>query len=298
MKRLILLFVILLVLIPGAARAAPALQYQGEVSSPRPNAVLRGQVVINGTAGHSDFWKYEVRVTSGLNPNASDDQWFRITVQEQQIFGGQLAVWDTSNVPDGVYTLRLRVVQLDGNWRDFDVLPLSVANSVQPTPTEPPPPPPTEVPPTEAPVATVEVARTPTPIRTSTPSTPAGSPTPLASPTTFFVPTLTPSDAQALPTTAAGNNSTPTPILIDPLISSANTPVSESEEEGEGAEETGLVPTAVSDSDLPTLPVNLDEELNTDSLSGACIMGASFAAGIFLLIGVLYLLKTLVRLLR
>src|SRR5262245_38962315 len=111
MKRLVWVVLITLsLLLPAGARGAPPLQFQGSISSPRANAVLRGQVSIEGTADHPDFWKYEVRVAAGQNPGGvPDDQWFRLVVQEQRVLGGQLAVWNTTSVPDGVYTLRLRV---------------------------------------------------------------------------------------------------------------------------------------------------------------------------------------------
>ncbi|MGH2543495.1 MAG: hypothetical protein ACRDIB_11880, partial [Ardenticatenaceae bacterium] len=182
MKRLIALVIIVstLWLLPASVVvAAPLLQYQGAITSPREDAVLRGQVAVNGTADHPEFWKYEVRVTPGQNPGVRDDQWYRVVVRESPVINGQLAVWDTTVIPDGVYTLRLRVVRRDGNWQDFDVFPLNVANTVPPPPTSTPIPPPTETPP-------------PPPTSIPETATPSPSPSPEFSPTPLVLATLTP----------------------------------------------------------------------------------------------------------
>ena len=83
-------------------------QVQAEITSPRPNAILRGTVSIQGTASVPDFWKYEVQFAPGLNP--PNNAWSVLIVREEPVINGQLAVWDTTTVPDGTYTLRLRVV--------------------------------------------------------------------------------------------------------------------------------------------------------------------------------------------
>lgn len=295
MKHLVLRLLLALVwLLPAGVGAMPALQYQGAISSPRANAVLRGQVVVEGTANHPDFWKYEVRVTPGLNPNVRDDQWFRVLVREQAVNNGQLAVWDTTTVPDGVYTLRLRVVRRDGNWQDFDVLPLNVGNTVQPTavpapPTATPEPPPT---PEEASTPTPDSAASPTPVnQSSTPDAAAtlppsgGTPNPAA--TLGATEPLT-------PTTPGG---TATPILIDQPTIIVATP---SEVAVAGSEEVVTTPVVATQpsSDLPSLPVDLGGELALTSLTSACFTGIAFTGGIFLLVGLLFLLKSLLRLFR
>jgi peptidoglycan/xylan/chitin deacetylase (PgdA/CDA1 family) len=148
---LIVLLALIALVVPSTIHATPLLQeYQGAVAYPTPNAVLRGQVAVMGTANHAEFWKYEVWAAPGVNPQLPDEQWFRLMVGEAPIVGGQLALWDTAAMPDGTYTLRLRVVRLDGNWQDFDVAPLVVANTTPPTPMPTVPPPPTETPTTVA----------------------------------------------------------------------------------------------------------------------------------------------------
>lgn len=151
--------------------AAPALQTQIEVTSPRPNAVLRGTVSIQGTASHPDFWKYEVHFAPGLNPD--DSAWAVLLVREEAVINGQLAVWDTNTVPDGTYSLRLRVVRRDGNWEDLLIRPVNVQN--------------TGPVPTETPEGTATPLPTLTPLATQPPATPQ-----VEEPTVVLPPTSTP----------------------------------------------------------------------------------------------------------
>lgn len=154
--------------------ATPVLQTQIEVTSPRPNAVLRGSVSVQGTANHPDFWKYEVHFAPGMNP--PDNAWAVLLVREEPVINGQLAVWDTNTVPDGTYSLRLRVVRNDGNWEDLVIRPVSVQNQ-EPIPTETPEGTPT-------PLATL------TPLPTQPPATPQ-----IDQPTVVLPPTTTPTQA-------------------------------------------------------------------------------------------------------
>ncbi|HDN80085.1 MAG TPA: hypothetical protein ENG33_06455, partial [Chloroflexi bacterium] len=112
----------------GRARAAPPPQVPGaSISSPRDNAIVRGQVVIQGTANISDFWKYELHYSP---EPVSGDQWFPITgVVETPVVDGVLGVWDTTKVPDGSYSIRLRVARRDGNYVEVFVRGITVANT-------------------------------------------------------------------------------------------------------------------------------------------------------------------------
>ncbi len=191
MKHLVIFLIVFVFFLPSIGWARPSLQeYQGAITSPRPNASLRGVVAINGTANHPDLWKYEVRVTAGLNPNVPDDQWLRLVVVENQpIFDGQLAAWDTTFSPDGAYTLRLRVVRRDGNWQDFDVYPVNIENNV-PTPAPPTAIPPTAIPPTAIPPTAIPPTAVPP---TAVPPTAIPpSPTQVIVPTSPPIPTNTP----------------------------------------------------------------------------------------------------------
>ncbi len=155
--------------------AAPPLQ-EPVISSPRDRDVVRGVLVIKGTATHPDFWKYEIHYAPEPNPT---DQWTVLGVHEVQVIDGRLETWDTTQVPDGTYSLRLRVVRKDGNYEEFYVRQISVVNA-QPTetPTATPTPKatPTPLPPT--PTVVIEQPPTATPRPTSTPGPPGATPEP------------------------------------------------------------------------------------------------------------------------
>ena len=93
---------------------------------------------------------------------------------------GLLETWDTTIIPDGSYSLRLRVVNRTGNYREIFVRGISVANAA---PTETPTP--TQTP---LPTATITPAATPTFIIPTSPlAQPTATPT-LARPTRSALP--------------------------------------------------------------------------------------------------------------
>ncbi len=150
--------------------AAPP-QQEAVITSPSDRDVVRGLLVIKGTATHPDFWKYEVHYAPEPNPT---DQWILLGLHEAQVVDGRLETWDTTQVPDGTYSLRLRVVRRDGNYTQYYVRQISVVNA-QPTetPTPTPTPPATRTPPPPTPTVIIEQPPTATPRPTSTPG-PAG----------------------------------------------------------------------------------------------------------------------------
>lgn len=293
---------------PTAARAAPPRQFEGAISAPRANSPLQGLVSIQGTANHPEFWKYEVRVALGLNPNAPDESWIRVLVSEQRVTNGQLAVWDTTAVPDGSYILRLRVVRLDGNWQDFDVSPITVANSVPVVPpTNTPVPPTATVPetPTVAasftPSATPGVFGTLTPFATFTPSnnSPTLAPTQTVGPGTPTVgpgtPTVSTGGVATLTPSQSQPETFPTPIVIDaPTIIVASTTATPTRTGGVAA--VVATPGQSSSDDnslgLPELPTEL-ADIETGFLADAVTTGISITIGAFLIIGLIVLIRTL-----
>ncbi len=154
----------------GAVAAPPG---QGEeiavISSPTSNAVVQGTIQIMGSSDSPTFQFYVI----DLAPEPiTGDQWGTIgTTHDTPVINGLLETWDTTLVPDGSYTLRLRTVRLDGNYSEFFTQQVVVANT-QPIPTDTPTPveattfptiTPTDLPPTPTIVIEQPVVDTPTP---------------------------------------------------------------------------------------------------------------------------------------
>ncbi len=109
---------------------------QGIIKSPQPNEAVRGIVVITGSASVADFQFYKVE----WSRDPSSQEWHLIgSTYPTPVNDGVLLQWDTTTVPDGAYTLRLRVVKVDGNYQEYYVQPIIVANK-RPTETATPRP--------------------------------------------------------------------------------------------------------------------------------------------------------------
>jgi hypothetical protein len=129
------------------------------LTSPQPGAEVGGLVSILGVVRYQPLQRYELSFGAGEEPV----QWIAIYAREGQMeTEGRLAFWDTTLIPDGIYTLRLRVVRAGEPYAYQDVLvgPILVANAPR-TPTPRPTNPPTATP-TQTPTPTV----TPTPMPT------------------------------------------------------------------------------------------------------------------------------------
>jgi hypothetical protein len=161
----------------AAVAATPARQEgPAVISSPADNAVVRGTVPIVGTAVDQNFWKYEVYFAS-----EGTEQWTLIgAIHETQVADGLLETWETTIIPDGNYSLRLRVVNRTGNYQEVYVRGVMVANAA-----------PTDTPePTETPIPTATQTPAPSPtfiIPTSPLAQPTATPT-LARPTRSALP--------------------------------------------------------------------------------------------------------------
>jgi hypothetical protein len=153
-------------------------QVPGQITSPRDRAAVRGLVPIEGIASHPQFQKYEVQYAPEPNPG---DQWMPVGASpfNVPVVQGRLALWDTTIIPDGVYSLRLRVVRLDGNYDEYSVRGIQISNA-RPTETPTPESTPTPAAPTETPSPTPTVvigvptvaSPTPRPSDTPLPTTP------------------------------------------------------------------------------------------------------------------------------
>ncbi len=83
------------------------------ITSPPPNAVVSGAVQIVGSASIGNFQYYKVEFGVGENPIG----WSVVTaLHDSPVAGGLLDVWDTTFIEDGVYKVRLVVVDRTGNF--------------------------------------------------------------------------------------------------------------------------------------------------------------------------------------
>ncbi len=186
------LFLLLAAIVFPVTASIAAPPKQGElaiITAPADNDVVRGVVSIIGSAVHPAFDRYELAYA--IEPVTSNDQWVGIgEVGREQVVNGELAQWDTTVLPDGSYSLRLRVVRNDGNYNETEVNHVVIANAV-----------PTETP---TPSASATPTNTPTPLP-PTPTivielpTPEATPTPRALTVTETLPTPEPTGEGGLP---------------------------------------------------------------------------------------------------
>jgi hypothetical protein len=104
-----------------------------EISSPSSGDALAGVVTVSGTADHPDFLGYDLAFASQADPTGT---WFPIGEPlSTPVVAGGLGQWDTLEVYDGAYDLRLRVWLRDGTALSAEVNGLMVRNGrVAPAP--------------------------------------------------------------------------------------------------------------------------------------------------------------------
>ena len=157
--------------------AEPQPQARSVISYPTDGIAVSGVLEVRGIAAHPSINMYQIRYAAGSEPTGGS-QWMDFAiVQGTQVEDDVLGRWDTTLVPDGVYTLALAVWGNDdgNNPYVFFVRNLTV-NNAQPVAS----PTPAGVTPTTEPIATVEAGPTPTQVPVVQPatSTPRPSPTP------------------------------------------------------------------------------------------------------------------------
>ena len=95
------------------------------ISNPVEGSLIQGTVNVVGKTDVNGFSGYELEFS--YDPNLTET-WFLITRSAEPVNDGQLALWDTSNLTDGDYLLRLRVFFQDGSWRDYATSAIKVRN--------------------------------------------------------------------------------------------------------------------------------------------------------------------------
>jgi hypothetical protein len=146
MRRLIALLFISLLTLPVFAQDANV-----QITSPEPVSTIQGTVDIVGTVNPPDLQSYFFEVADA-NADPATASWTPVTLPSRTaIVNGTLAQFATTMIPDGTYTLRVRVIHQNGESTFATVGPLRIANganSGQPvaTATSAAPPEPTIVP--------------------------------------------------------------------------------------------------------------------------------------------------------
>jgi len=94
------------------------------VDTPAPAASLAGLVEIRGRAASDDFVRYTVEWGRGTAPSS----WLRLNASIAPVTNGVLATWDTLSVPDGAYSIRVRLQDAVLGQRVYTI-PVTVNNS-------------------------------------------------------------------------------------------------------------------------------------------------------------------------
>jgi hypothetical protein len=236
------------------------------ISSPAPGSAVSGAVPIIGTAVIDSFQRYELYYKQ--DPSG-DESYIYFDGDTRQVTGGQLGVWQTSDLAPGAYTIRMRVVKADGNYSEHFVPNLSV-NQQPPTPT-----------PTETPETTEETQTsaedpggpTPTPIPISTP-------TPVPQPTPVIVQVEQPNLVE-LPAAA---EPTPTQAALVALGGGNQTGTGGGGSPSGGQPAANPAAVAVTGAMGESFTAELGTALSLDRLREHFFTGVRYSAGIFILI--------------
>ena len=197
----------------------PSLAIDARIVSPADGETVQGVISIEGYALAANFSYYELEYGVGTGPQAFG----KLTPpQTRLVEGGVLEVFDTTEFPNGPYTLRLVVYDQSGGGLESRVRIL-IDNPPTPTPTETPAPAltpmPTETP--EPPAATATL--TPTPVEPTPAPINTETPTPTLEPTTAPTKTPTPEAPTETPTETVPE-ATPTDVLPEDTPTPEGTP--------------------------------------------------------------------------
>jgi hypothetical protein len=88
------------------------------IMSPKAYSAVSGSVVISGNAKGGDFQSYRLAFGAGMNPNA----WTQIGGDHgDQVDNNALEFWDTKELPEGLYSLQLTVVDHNQSLRQATI---------------------------------------------------------------------------------------------------------------------------------------------------------------------------------
>ena len=100
--------------------------------TPVPSQIMDGVVIIQGRASSAEFLRYTVEWGQGIDPRT----WVRIAESTRAVSGlGALGAWNTMQVPNGVYTLRVILEDSTLGAQPFQI-PVTVRNEDQDVPSD------------------------------------------------------------------------------------------------------------------------------------------------------------------
>jgi hypothetical protein len=97
------------------------------IVAPGVGQTITGAVNILGTAAHENFLYYKVEYAQGEDVDV-DSTFSYLADARVQVTGGLLASFDSRNLDNGVYTLKLTVVDASGNFPPPCTVSVVVAN--------------------------------------------------------------------------------------------------------------------------------------------------------------------------
>ena len=245
------LYILVLTLISSPLKSLYA-QSTSEITSPEPGSAVGGDIAIIGTAVIEPFQKYELHYK--LEPNG-DDAFIYFDGGTTPIQGGQLGVLRSNDLAPGVYSIRLRVVKLDGNYAEFFAPNLTINQGPAATPTSDQP--------------------TPTPIPSAT---------------------FTPAPQ---PTVSVGQIEQPVAVEeLLPTPTSSSEQVASAVDSGSGPSRTDIETTGSSAEESGGLTDQLGAAVSLDRLQDSFMDGIRYAAAIFSIVFLVYLVKYILGRLR
>ena len=99
-------------------RRVPTRQGDAAMTAPEPWSTGSGQWPVVGSAGGEGFAYYRLAYFPGLLPDKLE---LIVERGETAVSGGELGVWDTGALADGLYTLLLTVVHNDGTFDEVAI---------------------------------------------------------------------------------------------------------------------------------------------------------------------------------
>lgn len=302
-----LLFIVFVLFLP-----AEAVAQQSGITSPATGGSATGAIPIFGTATIEPFQKYELHFKDQAE---GDNAYKYFDGGTEQINNSQLGVLQAGGFAPGVYSIRLRVVKLDGNYAEYFAQNVSINQAAQaaqaatatrltvgsvgaiatPTFTA------TPLEPTETPIPTFTFtpAPQPTPIvgqvtqpQVQTNIVPTRTPRPTSTPEQIAAVIEAPQSANSASTTGgevATNNSAPEPIAAGDSVQSAGSDQVSAVAEVAGGAQSGSG---------SSITRRLGETLAFNRLRTYFLTGMRYSATIILLIGLLFAAKRVLRWIR